>query len=212
MKSLFFARWVLAAAGVLVGISAVRADEGAAADGPQLPARDPVELAFALPPGVVLTKYQAESYYAVRQQFEPLLRAALDRVAKATDESEKTAAVGEVRQVREQIRLAIINILRTPPPDASMAVTHGKKPAAHKRPAHRDKRHVHRAPAKKKPAAHKAAPKKAAPKKAAPKKAPPKAQAEAQRRANAEKAAVAKKLAQARKAVQERMAAAKKKP
>ena len=61
-----------------------------------------------------LTPKQAEAYRQVRQQLEPLLRSALERVKSATDKKDKLKAVAEVKQIKEQIRQAIIEILQNP--------------------------------------------------------------------------------------------------
>ena len=78
------------------------------------PAKDPVAQAFMLPRGVVLTPKQAEAYRQVRRQLEPLLRSALERVQSATGQKDKLKAVAEVKQIKEQIRQSILEILRNP--------------------------------------------------------------------------------------------------
>ncbi len=134
----------------MTNLGAVVADEDVPAGGPRLAPRDPIESAFALPPHVVLTPSQAEAYRAVRQQFEPLLRSALDRVQSATEEKDKTAAAREVYQIREHIQLAILNILRTVPPEVAAAAAKARKAAAEKA-AHRKRHAPHPAHPKRRP-------------------------------------------------------------
>lgn len=146
--------------GVLAAATFFAADRAAAA--PQLQAKDPVASAFMLPPGVNLTPKQIEAYNQMRQQMQPLLQSALDEVASAEGETDQLQAVKEVRRIREQIRMAIMMILSTRPPDAPR--TAGHKPASKKKAQHakdrRNKRHHanRRGHARKKPPAAKPAP------------------------------------------------------
>lgn len=71
------------------------------------PKTDPVQSAFALPRGMVLTGEEIRWANQIRAQLEPRLRDALDRVQEATSEEDKLEAVKEVRQVRGEIKMAI---------------------------------------------------------------------------------------------------------
>jgi len=74
--------------------------------------KDPVAMAFALPKGMVLTPKEYEWAMGVRNQLEPQLRSALDRVKSAENEQEKLQAVKEVNAIRQQIKEAINTILQ----------------------------------------------------------------------------------------------------
>jgi len=74
--------------------------------------KDPVEMAFALPRGMVLRPKEMEFATQVRNRLEPQLRAALERVANTTDKNEKLKAIKEVKQIKQQIRGAIYTILQ----------------------------------------------------------------------------------------------------
>jgi len=76
------------------------------------PVKDPVELAFALPRGLVLTAEEAKWANEVRAQLEPRLRDALQRVQESTDKKEKVAAAKEIAQIRSQIKAAINTIIQ----------------------------------------------------------------------------------------------------
>jgi hypothetical protein len=106
------------------------AAESAAAEQPDQPAddkgmfqpvtekqavRDPlagaVESAFELPKKTVSTPDQKQKLAALRQQYEPDLREALEKVPQAADSTERLAAIKKVRAVRAEIRAAIEEIL-----------------------------------------------------------------------------------------------------
>ncbi len=73
---------------------------------------DPVQMAFALPSGMVLTAKEMEYATGVRAQLEPRLRDALDRVQNSADKSDKLKAVKEVKQIKGQIQAAIDTIIQ----------------------------------------------------------------------------------------------------
>jgi hypothetical protein len=89
--------------------------------------RDPVAEAFVLPHGVSLLPRQEEAFAKLKDDMAPVLRDALEKV-RTTEGGEKLRAIKEVKQIREQIRLATLKILRNefppaaeggPAPDAS---------------------------------------------------------------------------------------------
>ena len=144
---------------------------------PQLPAKDPVASAFMLPRGVSLTPKQMQAYGQVRQRFETLLRSALDQVASAESENDQLQAVKWVKEIRGQIRMAIMQILATRPPDAPRVATHKpapKKHAQHNQRGRKNRHHAHRGgDAKKKAPAAKPAPRPSPKKAAGPKRPAP---------------------------------------
>ena len=100
---------------VLVVLLSVAAGLRAADEAPREkapPKKDPVESAFALPRGMVLTPEETKWANAKRAELEPKLRAALSRVENATEEKEKLEAANQVRQVKEEIEAAINTILQ----------------------------------------------------------------------------------------------------
>jgi len=116
-KAVVFGLWA-----VLVSSAAVaQADEGDIQPAPKAhregdiqpaPKVDPVESAYALPPGITLTPKQLEAYQKLRVRTEAALRQALDAVQSASTENDKRQAAAEVRRMRSVIRAEIINILR----------------------------------------------------------------------------------------------------
>jgi len=74
--------------------------------------KDPVQMAFALPPGLVLTPKEFEYAAKVRNQLEPPLRDALERIKSAPSEKEKLRAVKEVKAIKVQIQAAINSIIQ----------------------------------------------------------------------------------------------------
>ena len=94
---------------------------GAAGDLKSVPRKDPVEMAFALPRGLVLTSKEMDFFATVRQRLEPPLRSALERVETSTDQAEKLKAVKQVKQIRQQIRAAIYTILQARAVEAAKA-------------------------------------------------------------------------------------------
>lgn len=74
--------------------------------------KDPVQMAFALPKGMVLTPKEMEWANRVRAQLEPQLRDAIHRVQNSTDQSEKLKAAKEARKIKQQIRAAIYTIIQ----------------------------------------------------------------------------------------------------
>ena len=109
--------------------------------------KDPVQSAFALPRGMVLTGEEIRWANQIRAQLEPRLRAALDRVEEATSNEDKLEAVKEVRQVRDEIKMAIGLILQQRAMKAAQAYAkrmqeQAKKAAeARKRAAAQRKKH-----------------------------------------------------------------------
>jgi len=125
---------------VLPGIAMLAAALGAAQLLGADPRKDPVAEAFVLPRGAVLRPHQAKAYQQLREQFQPLLRSALARVESTTDEKEKLEAVAEVKRIRGQIRLAILDVLRIPPPKKAKAGAQGKKKPQAKKSQQRKKK------------------------------------------------------------------------
>jgi hypothetical protein len=80
------------------------------------PGRDPVQEAFNLPRGTALRPDQQSKFEQLKQTYEPRLRAAIDRVAKASDDTEKLKAAGEARNLRQEISSGIKEILASLPP------------------------------------------------------------------------------------------------
>jgi len=77
---------------VLVSVCAAPlfAAEGADRRNPPVLKKDPVAMAFALPKGMVLTPKEYEWAANVRNQLEPQLRSALDRVKNAENGSKRS--------------------------------------------------------------------------------------------------------------------------
>ena len=76
------------------------------------PKKDPVQSAFALPRGMVLTAEEMQWANQIRAQLEPRLRDALERVENATSNEDKLEAAKQVRQVRNEIKMAVGLILQ----------------------------------------------------------------------------------------------------
>ena len=79
---------------------------------------DAAAAAFALPRTVVL-RQTGRGLRRVAGRKEPTLRDAMQRVQQAADSREKLKAASEVKQIREQIRVAIAKILNNQFSDAS---------------------------------------------------------------------------------------------
>ena len=90
--------------------------------------KDPVQMAFALPPGLVLTPKEFEYAAKVRNQLEPPLRDALERIKTSTDQKEKLKAVKEVKAIKQQIQAAIFTIVQAR--QAAMMKEYAKREAA----------------------------------------------------------------------------------
>ncbi len=153
---------LLLALSLTAGVAA-RAVAAAAERGEAARVRDdPVDKAFELPRGVVLKGRQVEAYRGLRQQLEPPLRSALERVQSASEDQAKRDAAAEVKRIRESIRLGIQDILRMPPKNPAQAAKkgdgQGKKTKANdgkkRKKAHAKKRH------RRKPARHPPKPRK----------------------------------------------------
>jgi len=89
-----------------------------ARDKPGAAAKDPLKDAFKLPRRAVLRPDQQTALDGLKQQWEPQLREALDKVATAPDEREKLKAAKEVKKIRDQLQQAILAICIAPPPGA----------------------------------------------------------------------------------------------
>lgn len=120
------------------------------AAGPSLPAKDPVQSAFALPRGMVLTAEEMKWANQIRAQQEPRLRDALERVENATSEEDKLEAAKAVRGVRGEIKMAIGMILQQRTIKAAQAYAKKmqelakKKAEAQKKAAANRKKHGNR--------------------------------------------------------------------
>jgi len=125
---------------VLVSVCAAPlfAAEGADRRNPPVLKKDPVAMAFALPKGMVLTPKEYEWAANVRNQLEPQLRSALDRVKNAENEKEKLQAVKEVNAIRQQIKAAIHTIIQNRRIEA-MKEAAKRAEAARKKAAQRNK-------------------------------------------------------------------------
>jgi hypothetical protein len=88
---------------------------------PAVSAKDPLKDAFKLPRRAVLRPEQQTALDGLKQQWEPKLREALDKVAAAPAEREKLKAVREVNKIRGEIQQAILAICIAPPPGAGGA-------------------------------------------------------------------------------------------
>jgi len=87
--------------------------QGGASDSKPKPLKpDPVLQAFALPRGMVLTPEEMKFAKGVRDQVEPQLRSAFQRIEQAKDKDEKLKAAKDIKQIRTQIRAAIATILQ----------------------------------------------------------------------------------------------------
>ena len=86
---------------------------------PAAGARDPVEMAFALPKGVVLNAAQQTAYDDLKQKHEGALRQALYDLQQANDATAKGQARKELRESRAKIRAGIQEILAMPYRDAA---------------------------------------------------------------------------------------------
>lgn len=84
----------------------------AAADRPTPQKKDPVQMAFALPPGMVLTSEEFKYASQVRVRLEPRLRDALRRVQESPEKSDKLKAAKEVREIKAEVQAAIGSILQ----------------------------------------------------------------------------------------------------
>jgi len=88
-------------------------DQGGSGDFKPKPLKmDPVLQAFALPRGMVLTPEEMKFAQGVRDQLEPQLRSAFQRIEQAKDKDEKLKAAKDIRQIKTQIRAAITTILQ----------------------------------------------------------------------------------------------------
>jgi len=77
-------------------------------------ARDPVVSAFAIPRGVTLNADQQEAYNRLKGEHESSLRAAMEKMAQASDKTEKTKAARDALELRSKIREGMQTILAMP--------------------------------------------------------------------------------------------------
>jgi hypothetical protein len=76
-------------------------------------AKDPVETAFELPQGTRLTARQAKSLDKMRQDYEPQLRDALEKMNSAPDAKTKRTDAKDALRIRQTIRGEIDQILNS---------------------------------------------------------------------------------------------------
>ncbi len=77
-------------------------------------ARDPVAMAFALPKGAILTPKQQAAYDDFKAAKEDELRQAFDAVQKPPAGASTTQALKKVKELRDQIRARLQEILASP--------------------------------------------------------------------------------------------------
>jgi hypothetical protein len=109
MKRIFFCCWlglvVLAWCGALPVSAQERSGRGKGTG------KDPVETAFELPQGTRLTPPQAKALNKMRQNYEPQLRDALDKMNSDTDAKTKRSDAKDALRIRQTIRGEIDQIL-----------------------------------------------------------------------------------------------------
>jgi hypothetical protein len=76
--------------------------------------RDPVAAAFAVPPGTQLTKKQTDAMKKLKDEKEPLLKAALKKMDETAAGADKTAEAHKVRDLTKEIHTDVQNILDMP--------------------------------------------------------------------------------------------------
>ena len=92
-------------------------------------AKDPVASAFVLPRNVILSDRQADALATMRAEMEPRLREAIGKVQSVTASGEKLKAMREVKQLREQIRVGITQILQNQFPETAGDANKPQPPA-----------------------------------------------------------------------------------